>query len=91
MKKILLSFIVILAFATATLAQTWNSVNSNLPTGDAVGQISVSLNNPNVLWAYGIASTGLNLDVFTKSTDGGLTWTSGTFNAGSGFITIICH
>ncbi len=84
MKKILLSFIVILAFATATLAQTWNSVNSNLPTGDAVGQISVSLNNPNVLWAYGIASTGLNLDVFTKSTDGGLTWTSGTFNAGSG-------
>jgi PKD repeat protein len=84
MKQILLSLMAILAISVATSAQIWTSVNSNLPSGDGVGQISVGMNNPNALWAFGIGSTGLNLDVFTKSTDGGLTWTKGTFNAGTG-------
>jgi photosystem II stability/assembly factor-like uncharacterized protein len=84
MKKSLLFLMAILAFSIAITAQTWTSVNSNLPSGDGVGQISVGMNNNNALWAYGIDNTGLIKDVFTKSTDGGLTWTSGTFNAGTG-------
>ena len=84
MKKVLLSLMVILAFSLANFAQTWTSVNSNLPSGDGVGQISVGMNNQNALWAYGTDNTGLNLDVFSKSTDGGQTWTLGAFNAGTG-------
>jgi len=84
MKKIFLSLAAILVFSTAMIAQTWTSVNSNLPAGDGVGQISIGMNNQNALWAYGIGSTGLILDVFTKSTDGGATWTKGSFNAGTG-------
>jgi len=85
MKKTLLSLMAILAFSIATLAQTgWTVVNSNFTSGNGVGQISIGMNNPNALWAFAIASTGLDLDSFTKSTDGGLTWTKGSFNAGTG-------
>jgi photosystem II stability/assembly factor-like uncharacterized protein len=84
MKKILLSLSAILVFSIATLAQTWTTVNSNLGSGVAVGQISVGMNDQNALWAYGIDNTGAILDTYTKSTDGGLTWTKGTFNAGTG-------
>jgi PKD repeat protein len=84
MKKTLLSLLAILAFSFATLAQTWNTVNSNLPTGDGVGQISVGMNNHNALWAFACDNTGAIIDKFTKSTDGGLTWTLGSFNAGTG-------
>jgi PKD repeat protein len=83
MKKTLLSLMAILAFSLATLAQ-WNSVNSNLPVGDGVGQISIGMNDQTAMWAYGVDATGLILDKYTKSTDGGLTWTSGSFNAGTG-------
>jgi photosystem II stability/assembly factor-like uncharacterized protein len=84
MKKTLLSLMVILALSITTFAQTWTAVNSNLGSGVGVGQISVGMNNPDALWAYGVDNTGLILDTYTKSTDGGLTWTKGTFNAGSG-------
>lgn len=91
MKKVLLSLMVILAFSLANFAQTWTSVNSNLPSGDGVGQISVGMNNQNALWAYGTDNTGLNLDVFSKSTDGGQTWTLGAFNAGDRIIAVVCN
>ncbi len=83
MKKILLSLTAILAFSLATLAQ-WTAVNSHLPVGDGIGQISVGMNDNTALWAYGISATGTILDTYTKSTDGGLTWTLGSFNAGTG-------
>jgi len=83
MKKTLLSLMAILTFSIATLAQ-WNAVNSNLTVGVGVGQISVGMNNTDALWAYGIDAAGSILDTYTKSTDGGLTWTKGTFNAGTG-------
>lgn len=84
MKKILLSLVAILSISIASSAQTWTTVNSNLGSGVAVGQISVGMNNQNALWAYGVDNTGLILDTYTLSTDGGLTWTKGTFNAGTG-------
>jgi photosystem II stability/assembly factor-like uncharacterized protein len=36
------------------------------------------------MWAYGVDATGAILDTYTKSTDGGATWTLGTFSAGTG-------
>ena len=85
MKRILLSLTAILAFSVATFAQAgWIPVNSNFNSGQGVGQISVGINNPNALWAYAINAAGNIVDAYTKSTDGGLTWTAGTFNAGTG-------
>ena len=84
MKKTLLSLFAIVAFSMATFAQTWTTVNSNLDVGNGVGQISIGMNNPNALWAYACSSTGAIVDSYTKSVDGGMTWTKGTFNAGTG-------
>lgn len=83
MKKTLLSLVAILAFTVATMAQ-WTTVNSNLGSGVGVGQISVGMVNTNALWASGCDNTGAILDTYTKSTDGGLTWTKGTFTGGTG-------
>ena len=85
MKKTLLSFVAILALTAATFAQPgWIQVNSNLNAGQGVGQISVGMNNHNALWAYGTNGDGSIADIFTKSTDGGNTWTKGTFDKGTG-------
>lgn len=85
MKRTLLSLVAVVAFSSAIFAQTgWNLVNSNLNTGRGIGQISVGMNNQNALWAFGIDATGNIVDEYTKSTDGGLTWTKGSFNAGTG-------
>ena len=85
MKRTLLTLMAVLAFSSLMIGQTgWTLVNSNLNTGQGVGQISIGMNNPQALWAYGIAADGSILDVYTKSTDAGQTWTKGTFNAGSG-------
>ena len=66
-------------------AQTnWTLVNSGLATGEGIGQISIGMNDNTAIWAMPVDATGLILDHFTKSVDGGLTWTPGTFNAGSG-------
>ena len=85
MKRTLLSLIAIVAFSSAIFAQTgWTLVNSNLPSTSGVGQISVGMNNSNALWALNINAAGNIVDKYSKSTDGGLTWTAGTFNAGTG-------
>jgi photosystem II stability/assembly factor-like uncharacterized protein len=85
MKRTLLTLITILAVSSVIIAQPgWTLVNSNLTTGRGVGQISVGMNNPDALWAYAIFTDGSIADEFTRSTDGGLTWTKGTFNAGTG-------
>lgn len=67
------------------MAQTgWILVNSNLANGKGIGQISIGMNDPNALWAEAINTDGSIFDAFTRSVDGGLTWTAGTFNAGTG-------
>ena len=84
MKKTLLSLMAIVALSIATLAQTWTTVNSNLDVARGVGQISIGMNNPNAMWAFAVDGTGLIVDSYTKSIDGGATWTKGSFNAGTG-------
>lgn len=85
MKKTLLSILAIVSFSVWTIAQTgWISVNSNLAAGYGIGQISIGMNNTNALWAEAVDGTGAIVDGYTRSTDAGLTWTAGTFNAGTG-------
>lgn len=74
----------IVAFSIATFGQTWTTVNSNLDVARGIGQISIGMNNPNAMWAYAVDGTGKIVDSYTKSIDGGATWTKGSFNAGTG-------
>jgi len=76
------------AISLASFAQDWIEVSSDLPSGQGIGQISVGMNNSTTLWAVAIDATGAIIDGFTRSTDGGQTWTSGTFNAGTGLSMI---
>ena len=85
MKKKLLLVVIFLMTGVWTFAQeNWILVNSNLAGGQGIGQISVGMDDPTAFWAHGIDNTGAIVDVFTKSTDSGETWTAGTFNAGTG-------
>lgn len=85
MKKHLLLLTSLLLTSFFALAQTgWISKDSDFDPGDGMGQISVAMNNSDVFWAHAIDGTGAIVDAWTKSTDGGETWTSGTFNAGDG-------
>ncbi|MDO9578160.1 MAG: carboxypeptidase regulatory-like domain-containing protein [Candidatus Cloacimonadales bacterium] len=62
----------------------WIETASGFTSGIGVGQISVGMNDETALWAHATDATGMILDQFTKSTDGGQSWTAGTFNAGDG-------
>jgi len=75
---------VLLAISLASFAQDWIQVDSELANGLGVGQISIGMNDATAIWAAAINADGSINDSFTKSTDGGLTWISGTFNAGTG-------
>ena len=77
-------FTILLAITLSSFAQDWIQVDSELANGLGVGQISVGMNDATALWAAPINADGTINDSFTKSTDGGLTWTSGDFNAGTG-------
>jgi len=88
MKKLLLLSISLI-FSIWTMAQTnWNQVNSGLLAGQRVGQISIGMDDNTAMWAHAVDGTGAIVDRWTRSLDGGLTWSSGTFNAGTGLSMI---
>jgi photosystem II stability/assembly factor-like uncharacterized protein len=76
------------AMTLTTFSQDWIAVSSDLPAGLGIGQISIGMNDSDAIWAMAINSDGSINDRFTRSTDGGQTWTSGTFNAGTGLSQI---
>jgi len=80
--------IMLVAFSMASFAQDWIEVSSDLTSGLGIGQISIGMNDATAIWAAAINPDGTTNDAFTHSTDGGLTWTSGTFNAGTGLSMI---
>ncbi len=84
MLKRLQLFTLLVAISMATFAQDWIEVNSNLADGLGVGHISIGMNDQDALWASAIDDGGAVFDAFTRSTDGGQTWASGSFNAGTG-------
>lgn len=87
LKKLqLLTLFVAITFAS--FGQDWIEVSSGLPSGIGIGQISVGMDNSDAIWASAINDDGSSNDAFTRSTDGGQTWTAGTFNAGTGLSMI---
>ena len=78
-----------MVISICALAQTnWTLVNSGLLAGQGVGQISIGMDDNTGLWAHAVDGTGLIVDRWTRSMDGGQTWSSGTFNAGTGLSQI---
>jgi len=83
MKKILLTILSVISLSAN--AQFWTEKATGFTT-PARGLYSISIVDANVVWALGSDSTTDPVDVtikeFTKSTDGGNTWTPGTIDLG---------
>lgn len=80
MKKLLLSLLIV--SSTSILAQTWTEQFTNFPVdGSYTGDISVV--DANVAWAMVQRTTAINHQTYSKTTDGGATWNSGTINVGN--------
>ena len=89
MKKFIFALATFVAISLNTIGQSgWTMVDSGLPVGKGVGQISVGMNDNTALWGLAINNDGSVYDAFTRSTDGGDTWEAGTFNAGNGLSQI---
>lgn len=89
MKKLLLLLFLSVAFSAQSQSEYWQTVATGFSAvSTGVGQFSYAGNN--VIWGYGTDGTGAQtqLRVWTRSTDGGLTWTSGQINVGSTFLAI---
>lgn len=85
MRTISLLFTFIIAFAINASAQSgWTMTDSGLPNGIGVGQISVGMDDNTAMWGLAINEDGTVNDAFTRSIDGGNTWTAGSFDAGNG-------
>jgi len=84
MKKILLSILLTSSFVAN--AQFWTEKATGFTTADR-GLYSISIVDASVVWAIAFDNTIIPADVtikeFTRSTDGGLTWTPGTINLGA--------
>jgi len=86
MKKLLYLLCVI---PTATFAQ-WTSQATGFPTVSR-GVEDISIVDANVVWALGYdgsSATPANIQEFTKTTNGGTTWTPGPINVGNTALTI---
>ncbi len=83
--KLLFLFMGLIALtATAQHETYWENQNSNFPDA-STGIRDISVVNDQVAWALGYDGSGggANYQIFTKTTDGGATWTSGTIDIGS--------
>jgi photosystem II stability/assembly factor-like uncharacterized protein len=84
MKKILL--FVLLGISFGVNAQFWTEITTGFTTPDR-GMYSISIVDASVVWAVGFENTqgfeDVTIKEFTRSTDGGLTWTSGKIELGA--------
>ena len=82
MKKLLL--LTVFCLTTMTLsAQTWTTQNTAF-TAATRGIIDIQIVDANTVWAqaYDGALTTNNVQEFTRTTNGGTTWTPGTIDVG---------
>ncbi len=83
MKKLLLSILLVISFCAN--AQFWTEKATGFTTPSR-GLYSISIVDANTVWAEAYNYDGLFEDTtikeFTKSTDGGNTWTPGTIDLG---------
>ncbi len=85
MKRFLFLLAIYFTVSLSAIGQSgWTLVDSGLPAGKGVGQISVGMNDNTAMWGLAINDDGSIYDAFTRSIDGGNTWVAGTFNAGTG-------
>lgn len=81
MKKLLLLSLCLAAF-TSNAQITWTEQNTNYPvSGSYTGDISVV--DENVAWSIVQRVTATNHQRFSKTSDGGATWTTGAINVGN--------
>ena len=82
MKKLLLTGFALVSMATQ--AQTWVQQNSNFPTASTLVR-DIHAVNANVAWAYAAlpGAGAANLQQYTRTSNGGATWTAGQINVGN--------
>jgi hypothetical protein len=83
MKRILLSITALLVSSTA-FSQFWGTQNTGFATASR-GISGMEVYDANTVWAFGFdgISTVTNVQEFTKTSNGGTTWTTGTINVGN--------
>jgi len=83
MKKILLSITALLVSSTA-FSQFWSTQNTGFATPSR-GINGMEVYDANTVWAFALdgSDTANNVQEFTKTSNGGTTWTSGTINVGN--------
>ena len=88
MKRILFS-VTALLISSAAFSQFWTTQNSGF-TAASRGIAGMEVYNANTVWAF--AADGLdsenNIQEFTKTSNGGTTWTAGTINLGNTELSI---
>ncbi len=88
MKKILLA-IALISFTATTNAQTWTSESTGFSTASR-GLSEIIVLDANTVWAFaydGVTTTN-NVQEFTRTTNGGASWTPGTINVGNTALSI---
>lgn len=88
MKKVLLSALA-LAISSSAFSQFWSTQNTGFTTASR-GISGIEVFDANTAWAFaydGVTSTN-NVQEFTKTSNGGTTWTSGAINVGNPALTI---
>jgi len=89
MKKVLLLLLLAFGYTAHSQSLYWDTKATTFSTpGTGLGQISYA--GPDVVWAYGTDGSGAGeqIRVWTRSIDGGLTWTNGVINVGNSTLAI---
>ncbi|TPD65558.1 T9SS type A sorting domain-containing protein [Flavobacterium microcysteis] len=75
--------------ASWTMQSQWATQNTGF-TAASRGLDEIHIVDANTVWAKGYdgSATGANVQIFTKTTNGGTTWTTGTINVGSATLEI---
>lgn len=83
MKRILLSITALLVSSTA-FSQFWSTQNTGFATASR-GISGMEVYDANTVWAFAVDGndTANNVQEFTKTSNGGTTWTAGTINVGN--------
>ena len=82
MKKLLFTGFAVLAMTVQ--AQTWTAQNSNFPAAGAYPLVFSTV-DANTVWAMGADGSGggANVQSYTRTSNGGTTWTGGLINVGN--------
>ena len=87
MKKLLLTGFALVSMVLQ--AQTWTEYAPNLPVNNS-GLNNIQIVDANVAWGTGVnGADGSSLKIFSKTTNGGTTWTGGTINFGNAITCLL--